>query len=286
MLRSSCKKTVMFDPWNPRTHVKPSGDGKMNSKLQRRLQIPRLHALLAAGALAIGFVAAPAANATAILSGSVGGVPTGADHYENFDSLALGSAGGTTATGITVTFTPDAQAVQGSVDGAYAAPFISNSNGVLFGDPTTSGADATTFLTSGSDGAKAGANVTLTFGAQQQYFGLLWGSVDSYNTLTFYSGGVEVATFTGGDVSNSAGTGNCVGGNQGALGTCYVNINFLTGSYDTVVASSSEYAFEFDNVAFSASPVGVPEPGALGMMGLGLLAIVGLSMRRRKSSVL
>ncbi len=260
----------------------------MTKTLHSGLQTPRLHTLLAASALAVGlFAAAPAANATVLMSSSVGGVPTNADQYENFDSLPQGAAGGTTATGITVSFNPNAQAVQGASSGMYAQPFLSNGNGALFGDSTISGADTTTYLASGSTDSSANASVTLSFGMQQKYFGLLWGSVDSYNTLTFYSSNVLVTSFNGTDVSNSAGTGNCVGGNQGALGTCYVNINFLTGSYDKVVATSTLYAFEFDNVAFSSSPigVGVPEPGALGMMGLGLLTLGGLAMRRRKFSI-
>ncbi|MEP7184332.1 MAG: PEP-CTERM sorting domain-containing protein [Rhodanobacter sp.] len=258
----------------------------MNWTLHSRVRAPRLHTLLAVSALAVGlFGASTAANATVIMSSSVGGVPTTAQHYESFDSLPLGSTGGTTATGIEVTFIPGAQAVQGAASGMYAAPFVSNGNGALFGDSAFSGADSSTYLTSGSTGSSANADVTLSFGSQQRYFGLLWGSVDDFNTLAFYSGDSLVTSFDGTDVSNSAGTGNCFGGNQGALGSCYVNINFLTGSYDRVVAMSSSYAFEFDNVAFSTSPIGVPEPGALGMMGLGLLSLGGLALRRRKGSI-
>lgn len=244
----------------------------MNNGLQGR-QGSRLHALLAAGVLAVGLcAAATTASATAVLSGSVGGVPAGADNYENFDTLPLGGAGGVTPTGITVAFVTDAGAVQGASSGKYAAPFLSNGNGTLFGD-ASDGADTTTYLTSGSADNNANAQVSLTFASPQRYFGLLWGSVDNYNTLDFFSGGVNVASFTGDDVSNSAGLGNCSAGNQGALGTCYVNINFLTGSFDKVVAHSSLYAFEFDNVAFSTNPIGVPEPGAAGIFLLGLLLV-------------
>lgn len=256
----------------------------MNRTPQGKLQTPRLHALLATSALAVGLLAAaPAANATVVMSGSVGGVPTSADQYENFDSLAPGTTGRMTDTGITVSFNPDAGAVKGAASGKYAAPFVSNGNRTLFGSPDA--ADTNTYLASGSAGNSANANVTRSSNAQQKYFGLLWGSVDSFNTLTFYSNGTLVSSFDGTDVSTSAGTGNCVGGNQGALGTCYVNINFLTGSYDKVVATSSSYAFEFDNVASSTSAIGVPKPGALGLMGLGLLSLGGLAMRRRKFSI-
>jgi hypothetical protein len=101
----------------------------------------------------------------------------------------------------------------------------------------------------------------------------------------FFSGGASVATFTGADVGASTGTGNCIGGLQNALGTCYVNINFLTQSFDKVVATSTSYAFEFDNVAFSTAPVGVPEPETLAMFGLGLLLVGSAYRFRARKSV-
>ncbi len=110
--------------------------------------------------------------------------------------------------------------------------------------------------------------------------GLLWGSVDSYNTLSFYDGTTLLFNFTGLDVDSLA------NGNQGAAGTLYVNINSAT-PFDRVVASSSAYAFEFDNVALAVDPItlpvnGVPEPGTLALLGLGLLA--GITTRRRRSA--
>lgn len=218
-----------------------------------------LHTLITASALAAGLILMSSiANATPIsISASIGGVPTGTN-YENFDSLALGSAGGTTASGITVSFTPDGQAVQGSSSGVYAAPYLSNANGSLFGDPSN-GPDTTTYLTTGIGTA------TLTFPGNEQYMGLLWGSVDSYNTLSFYAGTMLIGLITGSNVTSLA------NGNQGVNGTYYVNINSST-PFDKVVASSSAYAFEFDNVAFNTTQV-VPEPAVLGMFGLGLLMI-------------
>ena len=228
--------------------------------------------LLAAGMVAAGLgLGMTAANATTITA-SVGGVPTGAGCYESFDSLTTPGGGITTDCGINVSFVTDAQSVQGSQSGLYAAPFLSNNNGTLFGDPTN-GQDTTTYLTSGAEsGTHQNASATLTFPGQERYMGLLWGSVDSYNTLTFYLGNSLVASFTGTDVSNAAGTGNCTGGNQGAIGTCYVNIN-LSSAFDSVVATSTSYAFEFDNVAFAANPLNVREPGEIGLFLLGLLLI-------------
>ena len=42
------------------------------------------------------------------------------------------------------------------------------------------GPDTTTYLTTGI------GSVTLTLPGPEKYFGLLWGSVDTYNTLSFY----------------------------------------------------------------------------------------------------
>lgn len=256
----------------------------MAKTIRGKFRSSRVQALLAAGVLAAGMCfVGPAAHATTI-SASVGGVPTGADCYESFNSLALGGAGGTTTDcGIAVSFAPDAQTVQGSVSGQYAAPFLSNNNGTLFGDPTN-GQDTTYYLTSGSDGGNnPNAAATLTFSTAERYLGLLWGSVDDYNTLTFYMNGVQVASFDGTDVANAAGAGNCIGGNQQAQGTCYVNINLST-DFNSVVATSSQYAFEFDNVAFATGNISVPEPGEIGLFLLGLLLIgSGYWYQRRKA---
>lgn len=255
------------------------------NKTKTILHTPRMRALVAAGALVAGLGLAATANATPVLHASVGGVPNAiGTNYANFDNLAIGSAGGTSG-GIMVSFAPDAQTANGSMNGLYAAPYLSNGNGADFGNPND-GPDTTNYLASGATDSSPGAAVTLQFTGQQKYFGLLWGSVDAYNTLTFYSGGVQVGQFTGNNVSMSAGTGNCTAGNQGQIGTCYVNIDFGGGSYDEVVATSTQYAFEFDNVAYNANNVSVPEPGVAGMFTLGLLLLgSGYWLKRREHRV-
>lgn len=231
----------------------------MNIKIKRKLHPSRLQALLAGAVLVAGMgLGATTANATTI-SGTVGGVPTGADIYENFDSVPLGSGTFTTASGIVITFVGGGHAVSGSDPGQYAAPFLSGGNGLNFGSQPD-GPDATTYLASGA----AGSSVTLALAGPTRYMGLLWGSVDSYNTLTFWNGGTQVGQFTGADVTSLA------NGDQGEQGTYYVNIT-LSDPFTSVVATSSSYAFEFDNVAFAANPLKVPEPGAVGVFLLGLL---------------
>lgn len=215
---------------------------------------------MAAGALGIVAGAMPA-HATLSVSAAVGGAPTGVN-YVNFDALPLGDAGGTSA-GVTVSFTPDGQAVQGAASGIYAAPYLSAGNGTLFGDPAN-GPDTTTYLTAGIGTA------TLKFPGAERYVGLLWGSVDTFNTLNFYNGTTLVGTVTGSNVTSSA------NGDQGANGTYYVNINSSV-PFTSVVASSSSHAFEFDNVAYNASPV--PEPSALVLIASGML---GLAFARRR----
>jgi len=192
-----------------------------------------------------------------------GGAATGSPKL-NLDSLVLGNSTQWADAVIKVSFTGTAQVVQGAAGGLYAAPFVSGSNGVGFGNPV--GADTTHYLSTGI------GSVVLDFTSQQNYFGLLWGSVDNYNTLEFYNGASLVGSFTGTAIWASA------NGNQGQQGTFYVNFNDTNGSFNKVVAKSSQYAFEFDNIAYNGQ--GVPDGGAtLAFVGL---AFAGLAAVRRK----
>lgn len=218
-------------------------------------------------ALTLALVASAAfagsASAGLVISSSVGGAPTGAN-YANFDNLSLNAAGGTSG-GIGVSFTSgNGKAVKGAASGLYAAPFLSGGNGGLFGNPAN-GADTTTYLSTGI------GSIKLSLPSLEKYFGLLWGSVDSYNTLELFNGNTLVGTVTGTDVTSHA------NGNQGASGTFYVNINSDT-AFDNVRLLSSQYAFEIDNVAYGTAAV--PEPGTIALFGAGLLGFTWL--RRRK----
>ena len=141
-------------------------------------------------------------------------------------------------------------------------------NGALFGDNENNVADSTTYLTTGT------GTVTLNLPGQEMYIGLLWGSVDTYNTLTFFENGNSVGSITGSQVLNSP------TGDQGVNGTVYVNINSSM-QFNSVQASSSSNAFEFDNVAFNATPVMVPEPSTFVVAVVGALGMIGYGWRRK-----
>ncbi len=221
--------------------------------------------LLLTSAVFAGLLTGLCANTFSVSSVN-GGAATGSTKL-NFDDLTLGNATQSADANVQVSFTGTANVVQGASSGVYAAPFVSGSNGLGFLTPDQpNGVDATHYLSTGI------GSVTLQFSSSQDYFGLLWGSVDNYNTLSFYDGSTLVGSFSGTQIWANA------NGNQGEQGTFYVNFNSLDGSFDKVVASSTQNAFELDNVAYNAQ--GVPDSGAtLALMGV---AFTGLISLRRK----
>jgi hypothetical protein len=226
---------------------------------------------------------AGAANATLTIVSVSGGAPGGV-MLDNLDWLptngnngAANATGGISPqTGMTVNFSLDGGGVQGGVGGLNAAPFLSGNNGQGFGNPIgindqLNGVDTTPYATAGGT---ATSSATFDLPNLELYFGLLWGSVDTYNTLEFYNGAVLVGTLTGVDVNAAA------NGDQGAAGTFYVNINSDT-AFNRVSARSSQHAFEIDNISFTQT-IPSPEPITLSLFGAGLAGL-GLVRRRRKA---
>lgn len=242
--------------------------------------------ILLRSALAAGIaVFATQASALTVTTSSVGGAPEGTN-LVNFDNLSAGPAVGLTATGpsgsVKVTTSPDGQVATLPNTSQYAAPYLSGSNGLGFGPGGTdqgTGQDSTPYLTSGLSGV--GGSVALEWTTGQLYMGLLWGSVDDYNTLSFYrSNGTLIGTITGTQVLATA------DGDQGPDGTVYANI-LSSELFYKVVATSTSYAFEFDNVAYSErNPAGeVPLPAAVWLFGSALAGTGFLARRRRKQQV-
>jgi hypothetical protein len=206
-----------------------------------------------------------------VFSGSVEGAPTGANKW-NLDEAPPAP--------LTYLAVAGADIVSGRKSGRYAPPFLSGGNGMGFGLGGTDqpdGANSTKYGTSGSTRAKSAAKFTINFGSSQQYLGLLWGSIDPFNKISFFNGADSVGTLTRLNISASA------NGNQGLMGTQYVNIN-STFAFDRVAFTSSSFGFEFDNIAWSRSRQDVPEPGSLALWGLGLAGLAAVARSKQKQA--
>ena len=127
-------------------------------------------------------------------------------------------------------------------------------------------------------------SATFDFGVMSgdriNYLGLYWGSIDTYNSVTFFdSANTELLTVTG---SQALASMSAAGNQSSWASNRYVNIFFDMGeavSYFT--ATSTQYAFEFDNVTVRTDgDIAVPEPAALSLLGFGLVAVAWRRRRR------
>ncbi len=130
-----------------------------------------------------------------------------------------------------ITYTGTSGIYSGNVAGVTAAPY------------TASGATTGNYFA-----AEPKGGIIVEYATRQQYFGLQWGSVDAYNTLSFYQGNTLVEQLTGKTVTTNP------NGARDGSNSYWVNLNFGARSgFDSVVFTSSNPAFEFNVVAYAAT---------------------------------
>ena len=161
------------------------------------------------------------------------------------------------------TFSGEGRVVTGSLGGQYAAPAANAEGG------SSNTLDTTPYLTLGGSGEPG--PVTLKF----KYpiistLGFLWGSVDDYNSVEFFRGTESRGLFNGLNVLSPA------NGDQSPSGTYFVN--FMADDeadwFDSVVFTSTQAAFEIDDIRYTE----IPTPALLpGLVGIGVAAL-----RKRK----
>ncbi len=214
--------------------------------------------------------------APVILSALVGAVPSA--HATIIESANQGTgANMVSSVAGTATITFDS----GTFANSAGASFSGTGAILLQGLPSLDAApdgDTTPFLgVPGPDPTLASGTETISFNAFHDYFGLFWGSIDAYNTISFYDNGALVASYGGAQITANA------DGDQSASATNeYVNFAFSGADlFNQVLLSSDGRSFEVDNIAVDTPAAAVSEPAAVAVLGSGL-ALLGLGAWRRQ----
>ncbi len=124
--------------------------------------------------------------------------------------------------------------------------------------------------------AESGQTITANFASGINSLNLLWGSPDTYNTITFYSG----LNATGTSEAYSPGSGPLAGLTPTQTGGTLVSFS-TTSVWDSVTFYTSGNSFEFA-ATVPGTPVFTPEPATVTLLGGGLLMVGVGALRRRK----
>lgn len=195
-------------------------------------------------------------NAQIYVTAQVGGVPSvsGAT-LETFDEPSPAI----------LTLSANAYLITGFSTGT--PPYFSGSTAAYFGESPSTGFDTTPYVD-----IAAGGSATLNFSTPQNYLGMVIGTIDANNRLTFYdSANNVIGTVLGSQIPNiTLGSGL-------PSDTAYVNITSTT-PFSKVVGDNVGDDFEFDDVAYALV---VPEPANLSLLAIGIL---GMAIWRRSQS--
>lgn len=123
---------------------------------------------------------------------------------------------------------------------------------------------------------------TLGTNASLNYFGLYYGSIDTFNDVVFYNAdGQVLRTLTGTELISQF---NGISGNQDLdSSNIYVNLFFTPDEeFNSFSFRTSGRAFEVDNLVVGFQVTNdVPEPASLALLGLGLAGL-GFARKRNK----
>lgn len=152
--------------------------------------------------------------------------------------------------------------VQGSTSNLYAAPL----------------GDTTHYLA--VPGVGMAGTATLVLNQSYRTLSFYWGSIDAYNSVTYFNAaGLSLGTFSGDMIPSAP-----ADGSQGnALNNRRVNWDFGADSVKSLTFTSTNNSFELDNIAGAASnqTSPTPEPATWAMLITGI-GMVGISMRARR----
>ena len=211
----------------------------------------------AAGIAAVCF--APSANAALVVTKDAD-APTAWDLVDETQSTTLPSG---------ASWVDEPSTRTGNDDGLYRSPFDDTDVGSTFdGD-----VNAIEYFAVGPDNPSNPA--VLKFDSDQTFLSFLWGSVDSFNEVTFKDEGGGVV-----GVANNTDVG---AGNPTGRGASLVSFGFDEGETFRTVEffSDGSNALEFSNIVGSGEQQDVPVPATFALLGAGLVGLGAIARRRR-----
>jgi hypothetical protein len=210
-------------------------------------------------------------NAQLYVTASVGGVPSvSGPTLETFDAPSPPIL---TLSGLSSLVTGWPYLFGGGAAFNSAPPLCSGGTLAYFGEPSitingVSGFDGSQYVALG-----VGGSATLSFTTPEHFIGILWGTPDPSDALTFYDiANNVIGTVTGADIPGVPATIDPFSADS----TFYVNVTSPS-PFSRVVASSNTDSFEFDDVAYATM---VPEPASTFLLGCEF-CLLGLALRRK-----